>query len=212
MKYEEIKHELSLVPNKKTKDYDKYNKSLIKKKADVSDLKKYALKDQEIHRTYFQVSLGLIKEPYEQFKFLEENFDLLNDWWHVDQLLQFLNHDVDFNFVYKKTKEYLKNKNPFVRRFAYVVYLLGFEKDKNNCQKIFKLFKEDDEYFVQMGEAWLLSYMAIYLFEETYQFIANSKLKYNILGKAIQKTCDSFRVPNANKEKIKSLRELVRNN
>ena len=57
----------NLGKNKKTKDVDKLNKILIKSKTDVSFLKDIVLDQQRYHRTYFQVSLGLIKNVEEQF-------------------------------------------------------------------------------------------------------------------------------------------------
>jgi len=79
--------------NYKTKDLDRFNKSLIKSKVDVSFLRDIILDNQEYHRTYFQVSLGRIHNIEEKFLFIEKNFDKLQDWWHVDQLQQFIDKD-----------------------------------------------------------------------------------------------------------------------
>ena len=61
----------------KTKDVDKFNKILIKNNIDVCFLKDIILSKQQYHRTYFQVSLGLLKTNEEKFKFIEDNFKLL---------------------------------------------------------------------------------------------------------------------------------------
>ena len=61
-----------------------------------------------------------------------------------------------------------------------------------------------------MAEAWLISYMAIYYPEKTLKYIAGCPLKYNIIGRAIQKICDSFRISNEYKNKFRELRSLYK--
>ncbi len=202
----ELEIEFKKLGNYKTKDVDKLNKRLIREKVDVSFLKDIVLERQEFYRTYFQVGLCSIKNVSDQFKFIENNFHLLNDWWHVDILPQFLK-GFDLNFAYLKACEYIKHENPFVRRWGYVLFMPGIVKEELAFDKIVSLLKNDNEYYVIMAEAWLISYLAIYHFERTYNFIENDNvLTYDIIGRAIQKTCDSFRVSSVNKEKIKGLR------
>lgn len=188
----------------KSKDVDALNKRLIKINEDVSFLKDIVLKRQEFHRTYFQVSLKKIKTIEEQYKFIEDNFYNLQDWWHVDQLTQFLLKQ-DFNYSYMKAKEYISHPHEFVRRWGYVLFMPTLVKE-NHAKEIFKLFKNDDKYYVIMAEAWLISYLAIYYPEETFQFLSNCSLNYDIVGRGIQKICDSFRISKEWKEKFKSIR------
>lgn len=115
--------------NYKTKDVDKFNKKLIKEKEDVSFLKNIILDKQEYHRTYFQVSLGQISSIEEKFLFIEENFDKLQDWWHTDQLQQFVNKGLKMDFAYKKATAYIHHSNPFVRRWAYVMFMPTLVKE-----------------------------------------------------------------------------------
>ena len=77
------KHFDALGDNYKTADVDRLNKALIKENADVSCLKDIVLERQEFHRTYFQVSMGQMKIVAERLDFIENNFENLNDWWHV---------------------------------------------------------------------------------------------------------------------------------
>ena len=71
MNFKEIEYEFSILPNNyKTKDVDRLNKRLIKEKKDVSILKDYVLSNDKYHRTYFQVSLGLIKDYKDKMKFI----------------------------------------------------------------------------------------------------------------------------------------------
>ena len=210
--YNEILMELDSIENRRTADIDKYNKILIKSKIDVSDLKNHCLSNQLVHRTYFQVSIGNINTIEEQFDFIEDNEDLLQDWWHVDQLTQFIKKPVDYQFALSKAKLYIESDKPFVRRWGYVLFLVGLQKNKTNTKEILLLMKDDEEYYVQMAQAWLIADLAVYNIETIKEFIYNTKLKYNIIGKAIQKICDSFRISYEDKEYLKRLRNKVKNN
>lgn len=211
MTLNELKLEFeNLGQNYKTKDVDRLNKKLIKEKQDVSFLKDICLDEQKYHRTYFQVSLGLLKTVEEQFDFIENNFYLLNDWWHVDQLTQFLK-PVDLDYAYSKALEYVNHPHPFARRWGYVLFMPTLVKDKRSFDMIVSLLKDDSEYYVIMAEAWLISYLAIYHPEETYTFFQQTNLDYSIIGRAIQKTCDSFRVEKEYKEKVKLIRNRYKN-
>ena len=198
---------LKLGSNYKTKDVDKFNRGLIKSNADVSFLRDIILEKQQYHRTYFQVSLAQQNGIEAKFAFIEENFDKLQDWWHVDQLSQFVDQELTFDFAYEKAKEYVQSEMPFARRWGYVLFMPTLVKEDGAAEKLFGLCKDDEEYYVQMAEAWLLSYLAIYEPEKTLAYLEGCPLKYNIAGKAIQKTCDSFRVSNEWKERFKEIRK-----
>jgi 3-methyladenine DNA glycosylase AlkD len=191
--------------NYKTKDLDNLNKSLIKEKIDVSFLKDVVLERQEFHRTYFQVSLAQLKTIEQQYEFIENNFLLLNDWWHVDQLTQFLRKQ-DFEYSFNKAKVYINHPHPFARRWGYVLFMPTLVKQKE-ALRLFELFKNDSEYYVIMAEAWLISYLGIYYPSETYEYLLKCSLNYDIVGRGIQKICDSFRISNEWKERFKSIRE-----
>ena len=212
MMIDEIRAKLSVQPNPKTKEIDTYNKELIKSKIDVSGLSQHVLDNQEFHRTYFQVSLGQIKDLKAQFAFIEQNEDYLQDWWHVDQLNQFLKKPVDFDFAYDKARQYVNSDKIFTRRWGYVLFLAGLQKDPTRTKLILALMKNDAEYYVQMAQAWLICDLAVFNPKETIEFIENSDLNYNILGKAIQKMVDSFRISAENKDYVKSLRSKLKKN
>ena len=83
-------------------------------------------------------------------------------------------------------------------------------KENDAFDKIIELFQEDDEYYVVMAEAWLISYLAIYHPERTLSYLKTKPLKYNIVGKAIQKICDSFRIDKNTKEEFRKIINLYR--
>ena len=191
----------------KTKDVDRFNRGLIKKQVDVSFLEDIILEKQQYHRTFFQVSLAQKQGIEEKLCFIEKHFDKLQDWWHVDQLSQFVDKELTFDLVYEKAKKYIESDLPFVRRWGYVIFMPTLVKDEKVTDQILALFKDDDEYYVQMAEAWLLSYIGIYHTEKALEYLNKCPLKYNIVGKAIQKICDSFRVSAENKALFKEIRK-----
>lgn len=206
MTYQVIAQDLRGLQNCKTAGVDRYNKQLIKAGADVSDLKGYALSDQLVHRTYFQVSLAHCQTVQEQFRFIEENEDLLQDWWHVDQLTQFIKKPLDFFFAYGKAKAYVQSPKTFTRRWGYVLFLTGLQKDAIHTKDILRLMHDDEEYYVQMAQAWLICDLAVFHPDAVYDFLQQCELHYSITGKAIQKISDSFRFTKEQKEKFKALR------
>lgn len=210
MDLKELEKEFNLLPKGyKTKDIDSLNKKLIKEKKDVSFLKNIILEKQEYHRTYFQVSLMKLDNYEEKFKFIEDNFECLNDWWHVDQLTQFINN-VPLEYAYKKAKIYVKSNLTFARRWGYVLFMPALVKDEKSFDLIVKLLKNDSEYYVIMAEAWLISYLGIYYPERTLKYLKECNLNYSIVGRAIQKICDSFRISNEYKEKFKEIRKIYK--
>lgn len=204
-----FREDIKLLGNYKTRDLDNLAKRYIREQVQVSKLKKYILKEPEFHRIYFQVSLHQFRTIEEQFSFIEENFNMLNDWWHVDQLPQFL-LPLPLDFAYKKAQEYVLNLHPFARRWGYVLFMPTLVKNPGAFDLIISLFHNDAEYYVVMAEAWLISYLAIYYPEKTYEFLANCTLNYAITGRAIQKICDSFRISKDVKERYKKLRPYLK--
>ncbi len=191
----------------KTKDVDKLNRSLIKRQEDVSFLKDIVLEQQQYHRTYFQVSLAQRESLEEKLAFIEENFDKLQDWWHVDQLSQFVDKYLRFDYVYEKATKYIKSDLPFARRWGYVIFMPSLVKNAEEADRLFALFKDDEAYYVQMAEAWLLSFLGMYAPEKTLEYLEGCPLKYNIAGKAIQKICDSYKVSEEWKMRFKEVRK-----
>ncbi|MGI6714535.1 MAG: DNA alkylation repair protein [Bacilli bacterium] len=194
----------------RTKNVDAFNRRLIKNNIDVSFLKDVILIKPEYHRTYFQVSLAKAAKIEEQLQFIEEHFYLLNDWWHVDQLTQFLRKDLSLDLAVNKAKIYVEHPHPFARRWAYVMLMPNLVKKATAFHQITPLFQDDDEYYVVMAEAWLLSSLAIDHPHKTFTYLQSQPLKYNIVGRAIQKICDSSRITQADKEKFKTIRLLYR--
>ncbi len=197
--------------NLKTRDIDRFNKELMKGKADVSFLRPLVKERDTYFRTYFQVSLHQRETIQEKLAFIEENFDLLRDWWHTDCLTPFLGNALEFDLALEKARGYVMSPLPYVRRWGYVLFIPRLVRDPAKIEPLFSLFKNDEEYHVVMAQAWLLSYLAMCAPDRTWAYLRDCSLDYQIVGRAIQKVCDSYVVSQEDKERFKSLRPIRRN-
>lgn len=207
MELEEVLQAYASLENPKTKEYDRLNKQWIRQKADVSSLAGSLDKHPALHRTFFQVSLAGLANAHEQLDFIEAHADLLQDWWHVDQLCQFMKKPLDFDYAFDKASAYVKDDRLFLRRWGYVLFLCGLQKDSRYTQAILSLLQADDAYYSQMAQAWLLCDLAVFHPDAVYDFLAATTLPYEITGKAISKIQDSYRISQADKARFASLRQ-----
>lgn len=102
----------------------------------------------------------------------------------------------------------LDKKYPFRTRLG-IVYTIkyGMEKDVFiNYLNVIEQISVGD-YYIDMAIAWFLSYGCIYHFNETINFLLNSKnINDFIYKKTLQKAIESYRVTDENKEKIRIYR------
>ena len=210
MIYEQTMSRLKRFKKIYTKDIDQIANEYTKDEVDVSELFSHISENGALHRIYFVVSLNQIKDYEKQIEFIEKHFASLGDWWHVDILNQLLVKPVSFAYVYQKAKQYVAANLLFVRRWGYVIFLNGMQKDPQNTKQILQLMHNDDEYYVQMAEAWLIADLAIYNPEVVLAYLNSKKLDYRIIGKAIQKICDSYRISDEVKAQAKNCRKLYK--
>ena len=204
---QQVQRDLDALPAQyKTADVDRLIRSYVRQKADVSALRPYILSQQQFHRIYYYVSLEQIKDVDERMAFLHENL-LFSDWWHTDQLIRYV-ADLEFDTALGYAKGYIHAEDPFVRRWGYVLFISRLCKGR--AQAIFSLMHDDDHYYVQMAQAWLIAELAVYEPETVHAWLQRSDLKYNITGKAVQKICDSFRISDEWKAAFKNLRHALR--
>ena len=203
---EGVLKDISALPeNYKTKDIDGLIAGYVKEKADPSALREHILTEQRLHRIYFYVALKQIRGVREKMAFIHKNL-LFSDWWHTDQLIGFvskLDHEIGLSYA----RDYVVSQDPFIRRWGYVMFI------SKNCAghagELLPLIHDDDHYYVQMGQAWLIAELAIFEPERVFDWMKDNGLRYSINGKAIQKICDSFRISDEWKEKFKSLRSAL---
>ena len=204
---DQVQKDLDALPEHyKTGDVDRLIRKYVKQKADVSALRPYILDHQQFHRIYFYVTLDQIGNVDERMAFIHENL-LFSDWWHTDQLISYV-ADLDFDTALRYAKEYIHASDPFICRWGYVLFISRL--CKGHAAQLLPLVHDDEAYYVQMAEGWLIAELAIHEPEAVYAWFQKNDLKYNINGKAIQKICDSFRISEDWKQKYKELRPELR--
>ena len=203
----QVQQDLDELPaSYKTADVDRLIRRYVRDRADVSELRPHILQEQQFHRIYYYVALKQMKDVSQRMAFIHENL-LFSDWWHTDQIISYV-ADLDFATALAFAEGYIQSEDLFIRRWGYVLFIsrLG----RGHAGELLKLMKNDDAYYVQMAEAWLVAELAIFEPETVLAWFANNGLKYNINGKAIQKICDSFRISKEWKERFKALRPELR--
>ena len=204
---EQVRKDLDSLPEHyKTADVDRLIRLYVKQKADVSALRPYILAEQQFHRIYYYVSLNQIKNVNQRMAFIHENL-LFSDWWHTDQIISCV-ADLDFDTALRYAKGYIHSEDPFIRRWGYVLFISRL--CKGHAARLLPLMHNDEEYYVQMAQAWLIAELAVHEPETVCSWFSQNDLKYNINGKAIQKICDSFRITDEWKEAFKKLRPELR--
>lgn len=204
---QKVRNDLNALPaHYKTADVDRLIRQYVKQKADVSVLRPYILTEQQFHRIYYYVPLEQIKSVDDRMAFIHENL-LFSDWWHTDQIISYV-ADLNFDMALDYAKNYIHAEDPFIRRWGYVLFISRL--CKGHAGQILPLMHNDDHYYVQMGEAWLIAELAVHEPETVYAWMQKNDLKYNINGKAIQKICDSFRITDEWKTEFKKLRSMLR--
>lgn len=193
----------------KVPEHRKIMRLISKTNWDISEFKGYS---DTLDWYYFNISLLRKEDFISSMEFIDNNLDYFTSWYRVDGTLNFLKKkNISFDLLYSYSNKYIKDKREFVIRFGYLLFFL-LKMDDMEIEKIEKLLKDSDFYYVQMMEAWLICEMVVRNNEAGFLVLKRSKLKYNILGKAIQKCLDSFRIDDKLKLEIKSLREEKKDN
>ena len=204
---DQVQQDLNALPaDYKTGDVDRLIRRYVKAQADVSALRPYILDQQQFHRIYYYVALQQIKDAAGRMAFIHENL-LFSDWWHTDQIISYV-ADLDFDTALSYAKVYIRAEDPFIRRWGYVLFISKL--CRGHADALLPLMRDDDHYYVQMAQAWLIAELAVFEPEVVHRWFRENDLKYNINGKAIQKICDSFRISAEWKARFKQLRPELR--
>ena len=202
-----VQKDLDALPQHyKTGDVDRLIRRYVKEKADVTSLRPYTLERQQLHRIYYYVSLEQIKNVEERMAFIHNNL-LFSDWWHTDQIISYV-ADLDFDTALHYAGGYIHSEDPFIRRWGYVLFISRL--CKGHAAQLLPLMHDDDHYYVQMAQGWLIAELAVHEPEAVWDWMDANDLKYDINGKAIQKICDSFRISQEWKERFKGLRPRLK--
>ena len=86
--------------------------------------------------------------------------------------------------------------------------LLDYYVKEEYLDKIFKIIDNitNEEYYVEMGIAWLVAEMYIKFPKQTMNYLKNNKLNKFTFNKSIQKTRESYRVSKEEKEILNKMK------
>lgn len=186
----------------------KYAKQLMKENAIPEFQDKY-YEEVLLHG----LCIGAYKCDFsEKITLIEQFLPLINDWSICDSFVPSLKDIVKHKDEYLKyIKKYLKTDEEFYQRFGFVV-LLAYYKDEKYLKEIFRSIKvtKYNGYYAKMASAWLVSYMFMFFFDETANFVKENKIDEFVLYKGIQKAIDSYRVSAEHKDELRKLRDACR--
>lgn len=105
-------------------------------------------------------------------------------------------------------EKYIGEGTEFSQRFGYIM-LLGCYMEREYLPVIFSLLEkaETEYYYTHMGAAWLIAEVLVKFYEEGAAYLRNSSLAAKTVNKAIQKARESFRLTDAQKNYLKSLKK-----
>lgn len=153
--------------------------------------------------------IGYAKISIEEiFKYLEIFVPKINSWAVCDTTCSNLKITKKYmKEMWKFLEQYINSKNEYEIRFALVMYLNYYLTDEYIDEILHKIDKiTNKEYYVQMAIAWLLSFAYIKQKKKTEKYLLKNNLDEFTQNKAIQKICESYRVSNENKEKLRKLK------
>ncbi|MDD3341673.1 MAG: DNA alkylation repair protein [Bacilli bacterium] len=143
-----------------------------------------------------------IKDFDSMKKYLDRYSDLADNWATCD-LLTFKIKNNEQKYM-DLIHQYIKSTKPFKRRIGIKV-LFEFVDDEKYLPTIFSIldtFKEEENYYVNMINAWLLSDCFAKHRDKTIAYFENNNLNKFTTNKAISKCRDSRRISKEDKEML----------
>jgi 3-methyladenine DNA glycosylase AlkD len=159
------------------------------------------------HNTYEEtvihgLILGYIKVSEEELFKLIDEFLCFNNNWAVNDITC-ANLKAFKKISFDKVLKYINSDNPWIIRFG-LVLILDYYINEENIDKIFILCDNiSGDYYVKMANAWLISICYIKFPNKTFKFLKSCKLDKFTFNKTISKICDSYRVTEEKKNKLK---------
>ena len=140
--------------------------------------------------------------------YLTEYANRADNWATCDCLIFKIN-ERNKDHYFALAVDLIKSEKPFVKRVGLniVMALLNFAEYLGSIFAILNSFKDEENYYVNMMVAWLVSVCFVKYRDETLQFLETHNLNKFTINKAISKCHDSFRVAAADKELLKSFRQ-----
>lgn len=151
--------------------------------------------------------IGNLKEDMDIiFNYVDKFLDKVDNWAICDSLvsgLKICKKDLDKTYIY--LEDYYNSEKTYEKRFALVMYLGYFKKEKKYIDDIIEKINniKSEEYYVQMANAWLISILYKYNKEKIINLLKNNNLDKFTHNKAIQKIIELSKTTKEEKEYLK---------
>ncbi len=142
-------------------------------------------------------------------KYIDNHLTKVRDWSMCDTFVASLKITKKYqDELWKYILNKLNSKKEFDVRFS-LVMILNYYINDDYKDKIFDVIKsiKNEDYYVKMANAWLISYMFINYFDDTINFIKYNKIDSWTLRKGITKTIESYRVDSDKKTILSKIRK-----
>ncbi len=231
-----LKNKLILLANEKHIEFS--NKLKINDQYEILGLKIFEIKNiaKQLSREEGINHINdflMYKEPifYEEliityftFSFFEKNLNRNDFYNYLDQLLKYNNswatndtialsikpRKKDLFSYYDYLLSKLESKNFWDIRFSIVCLMKSYLTNDYVNETLYHLSKIDnEEYYVEMALGWAFATALAKQREATYPYIFEKKINNKINKKAIQKSIESKRISDIDKEKLKVLRNEI---
>lgn len=130
-------------------------------------------------------------------------YSSMADNWATCDLLSFNIKDNEEKF-FNLVLEYIDSDKPFVRRIGLSILFNYIDNDEyiNKIFEILDRFTNEEHYYVNMMNSWLLCECFIKQRDKTLKYLENNKLNKFTINKGIQKCRESRRVTEEDKEML----------
>lgn len=164
------------------------------------------------HQYYEEIILhGLVitylKDDFQYtLSLFDEYISYINNWASCDIIVcnyKLFKKHLEEGFV--KVNEYVHSSDSFKIRVG-LVLLLTYYINENYIDKVLTIANHihDEDYYVKMANAWLISVCLVKFYDKTILFLKNNKLDDWTHNKAIQKAIESYRIKD--KEELRKLK------
>lgn len=150
--------------------------------------------------------ISYLKLPFEEILIHLNHFIIMIDNWAINDIvaanLKCFQKNQERGFQY--IQSLLSSNQPWHIRFGLVLLLDHYIND-TYIDAIFPIIESisNDDYYVKMANAWLLSICYIKYREKTSCFLKKTTIDDWTYQKAIRKICDSYRVSKEEKDILK---------
>ncbi len=144
----------------------------------------------------------------ERFERMREFIPLIHSWGVCDSFVSTLKFTRKQQpLVWEFLQPYCSSEKEFEQRFAAVMLLSKFVNEEYIEKTLVALERIGTQsYYASMGVAWALAECVIRFPDRTLPYLIEQRFDADTHNRAIQKCCDSYRVPDDRKALLKTLR------